>query len=141
MDRRRALTGSHGRTRGNCSSRYRRGVSMWLSSPAGTLLSIARNRRLAVSGLAEAIRLVAGQISFQCPHRSRERGIGFDESSPAIVENQVGQTTNFFHMTALKVRIHMFQHADRIAARVSSVAIGGKPIVKTVGNRPQQWQG
>jgi hypothetical protein len=82
-----------------------------------------------------------GQISFQCPHSSRDRGIGFDESSPTIVENQVGQTTDFFHMTAPKVRIHLFQHADRIGARVSSVAIGGKPIVKAVGNRPQQWQG
>jgi hypothetical protein len=57
------------------------------------------------------------------------------------VENQVGQTTDFFHMTAPKVRIHLFQHADRFGARVSSVAIGGKPIVKAVGNRPQQWQG
>jgi hypothetical protein len=56
------------------------------------------------------------------------------------VENQVSQTTDF-HMTAPKVRIHMFQHSDRIAARVSSVAIGGKPIVKAGGDRPQQWQG
>ena len=35
----------------------------------------------------------------------------------------------------------MRQHADRILARDSGVAIGGKPIVKAIGDRPQQWQG
>jgi Putative esterase len=82
-----------------------------------------------------------GQISFQCPHSSRERGIGLDESSPTSVENRMGQLTDFFHMTTAKIGIHMLEHADRIPARFSSIAIGGKPIVKAIGDRPQQWQG
>jgi hypothetical protein len=44
-------------------------------------------------------------------------------------------------MTAAKIGIHVLQHADRSAARVSSVAIGGKPIIEAIDDRPQQWQG
>jgi hypothetical protein len=44
-------------------------------------------------------------------------------------------------LTASKFGIHMWQHPDRICARDSGVAIGGKPIVKAIGDRPQQWQG
>src|ERR1700730_4976112 len=59
---------------------------------------------------------VRDQISFQCPDSSCETGIGLDESSPTIVENRMGQITDFFHMTAAKVGIHMLEHANRIAA-------------------------
>jgi hypothetical protein len=34
----------------------------------------------------------------------------------------------------------MRQHADRILARDSGVTIGGKPIVKAIGDTSQQWQ-
>ena len=57
MDRRRARTVSHGRIRGNFSSRYRRGVSIWLAKPSGALPSIARNRRNPLSALMSCWRL------------------------------------------------------------------------------------
>ena len=31
------------------------------------------------------------------------------------------------------------EHADRILARDSGISVGDKPIVKSIGDRPQQW--
>jgi len=62
-----------------------------------------------------------------------------DESPPTIVENRMGKVGDRFNLTVPKVSIHQRQHADRILARVSGVAIEGKPIVKVLGDRAQQW--
>ena len=67
--------------------------------------------------------------------------IGLAESPPTTVENRVGQIGDLLDLTAPKVGIRMPQLADKILARASGVAIGGKPIVKAIGDRPQQWQG
>src|SRR6266481_5871986 len=62
----------------------------------------------------------------------RERPCG---ESPTSAENWLGQVGNFLNLTASKFGIHMWQHADRLCARDSGVAIGGKPIVKAIGDR------
>jgi len=40
--------------------------------------------------------------------------------------------------TAAQLRIHTRQHTDRKLARASSEAVSGEPIVKTIGDWPQQ---
>src|SRR5260370_24122777 len=44
------------------------------------------------------------------------------------------------NLAASKLNLHMRQHADRILARDSGVAVGGKPIVKAIRDTSQQWQ-
>jgi len=52
----------------------------------------------------------------------------------------VGQFGKLLDLTSSKVSIHIRQHADRILARDSGVAIGGEPVAKAIGDRSQQWQ-
>jgi hypothetical protein len=66
-------------------------------------------------------------------------GIGLDESPPAIVEKRVGEIDDLVNLTTPKGGIHTPQHVDRILARESAITFGSKPIVKAIGNRPQQW--
>jgi len=68
-------------------------------------------------------------------------GILLDETPPAIVENRSGQIRDFFDPTAPKFGIHMPQFRDRTLTRELGVAIRDKPIVKAVGDGPQQGQG
>src|SRR5258708_40324155 len=83
---------------------------------------------------------VRGQISFQCPHCScRERAV-LAKSPPTIAENRLGQVGKLLNLTASKLNLHMRQHADRILARDSGLAVGGTPVVKAIGDTPQQWQ-
>jgi len=65
--------------------------------------------------------------------------MSLEESPPAIVENWVGQIDDLFNLTTPKSGIHTLQHADRILARDSGISVGDKPIVKSIGDRPQQW--
>ena len=84
---------------------------------------------------------VRGQISFQCSHGFGTIGTGVAKSPPTILENRASQIGDLFDPTASKASIHMRQLADKILARVSRVAMGDQPIVKAIGDRPQQRHG
>ena len=53
----------------------------------------------------------------------------------------MGQVSDLLNLSVPKMSIHMSQHVDRIFARAEGVAIGGKPIVKTIDDRPQHGHG
>jgi len=80
------------------------------------------------------------QISLQRVHGSRTAWIDLHKGLPAIVENRVAQLRDLVDAAAAQVRIHTRQHADRKLARAWGEAAVGEPIVKTVGDWPQQWQ-
>jgi hypothetical protein len=78
---------------------------------------------------------VAVRYRFSARTGSRVGREDLDEITPAIIKRRVIQTRDITSPAAPKIGVHMPQHAYRELARTARVAVGGKPIVKTIDDR------